>query len=571
LFSSREFLIQYSDLMPQNHTKNCSLLYMRLARKKKTSAGGISVINMEGRFWRDSCGFCLVSSQEYDECVSALRNSLLRDALKQADVSQRTVRKGSIQSSAMFSAANSIEFRGEIKAVRSAKDIVSFPGKYGPSGWGKAVAAAKDEFLDLSVSCVFLPNQSSLGFGEHAMDPETSACFCVSLYGERKPWGCQWFKEWTENVEVAVALDHKLQVYFFAGQNNEGEVPWSMLAEHGRLCEALLRGLSTEQQIQIRATQQYPFDGLGGSQKGEVAWLNRKGYAYESISVDNFLEDSTFSNLGNVCGTAGEPCVVSMNVTYIHIFLKVMLPLLHAGTKLSSAVVTFTRVSPYFGQHSKPCKCHQQYGRVNEQGCAGFSKWQQNVEAARVLKQELVVLYAEGAVGKGKSRPERIVEESCMRSDFFVRRTQFLEQLPVSEKGRIASAFSPERRDDSNGEEPGCDLTDEEERLFRASLTAEECHFLDEQVGLNYAQKAEVAWLDEQGYEYSEVDVTVWAEEQRARFPFLQDPALVSNQQSRIDNFDYYISRSKANGGYIDTSLPQWKSDWVLAAKGLPV
>jgi hypothetical protein len=449
--------------------------------------------------------------------------------------------------------------------VNGASNIASFPGKYGPSGWGKAVASAKDEFLDLSVSCVFLPNRSSLGFGEHALNPDIPGeCFCAALYGERKPWGCQWFREWIDNIEQAVALEHRLQVYFFVGQNTVGKVPWGMLAEHGRLCDALLDGLTAEQQAQVRATQQYPFDGMGGSQKGEVAWLERKGYKYESLSVDRFLDDAVFSNLGNVCGGAGVPCVVSFNTTYIHIFFLIVLPLLHSGTNLSSAIVSFSQTSPYFGQHNKPCRCEQLYGRANAQGCAGFAKWVQNVEEARARKQELVVLYAGGAVGKGKCPPAQIASDSRKRSEFFVRRARFLEQLPASEKERLA-ALSHTRRDDSKGEEPGCELTDEEELLFRASLTAEENVYLDEQVGLNYSQKAEVVWLDEQGYDYTEVDVAVWASEQRARFPFLQDPALLSDQHSRLAGSlfcgqnKFALYRTKANGGYVDTTLPEWR------------
>ena len=100
-----------------------------------------------------------------------------------------------------------------------------------------------------------------------------------------------------------------------------------------------------------------------------------------------------------------------------------------------------------------------------------------------------------------------------------------------------------------------------------ASLTAEENAYLDAQIGLNYAQKAEVAWLDERGYDYTELDVTVWAREQRARFSFLQDPSLLSTQRSRLASRKFALHRTKANGGYVDTTLPEWQAYALIDGK----
>jgi hypothetical protein len=49
---------------------------------------------------------------------------------------------------------------------------------------------------------------------------------------------------------------------------------------------------------------------------------------------------------------------------------------------------------------------------------------------------------------------------------------------------------------------------DEEERLYVASLVEDDRCFYEGHKGLGNSQKAEVAWLEEQGFPYEEVDVT---------------------------------------------------------------
>jgi hypothetical protein len=48
---------------------------------------------------------------------------------------------------------------------------------------------------------------------------------------------------------------------------------------------------------------------------------------------------------------------------------------------------------------------------------------------------------------------------------------------------------------------------DEEERLFVTSLSEDDRRFYEGHKGLGNSQKAEVAWLEEMGYEYEEMDV----------------------------------------------------------------
>jgi hypothetical protein len=512
---------------------------------------------MEARFLINSCGLCLISPKEYDEYVSALRDDLLRQASNSKPVNGEGLSPTfPTPLSPTFSAANSIEFRGKIKGVKGANNIASFPGKYGPSGWGRAVAEAKDEFLDMSVSCVFLPDPTSLGFGEHAMNPDTpSKCFCQSLYGERKPWGCVWFAEWVDNILHAVALDHKLQVYFFEGQNGVGKVSWGNLAEHGRLCDAILSGLSPEDQMKVRGTQQYPFDGLGGSQKGEVAWLDKKGYTYESSCVGDFLHGSKYT-MQEANADVGGLCVASLHGSSVYVNFTVLFPLVRREL-LNSAAVMFLPDSPYYSQHSRTCCCKELYGESGEQrradgaqGCGWFDKWRHNIEDARARGQQLVVLFAGGMVGKGKVASwGECGPEAYKRNVFFRRRNLFLAGLSVAENERLASTRD-ERRDDFSGEKPGSERLDEEEKLFRASLTDEDNAYLDQQMGLSNSQKAEVAWLDHMGYQYTEIEAAVWAKDQRAAHAFLNDSALIEKQLNHANAINGF-TRIDENAGYV--------------------
>jgi hypothetical protein len=69
-------------------------------------------------------------------------------------------------------------------------------------------------------------------------------------------------------------------------------------------------------------------------------------------------------------------------------------------------------------------------------------------------------------------------------------------------------------RDDSKGEQPGSERGDEEERLWKETLSEEDRAFLEMHKGLGNSQKAEVAWLEKMhketgndGYLYEEIDV----------------------------------------------------------------
>jgi len=119
-----------------------------------------------------------------------------------------------------------------------------------------------------STACVFLPEGDPLsGVHEPNVDESTTDCYCIRLYGKAQPWGCAWFKKWKENVARAVEVGQPLWVIHFLGQVGVGDhLCWEDLAARGY--DSLRDGI-----------------GLGASQKGEVAWLKRCGYAFHKRDV----------------------------------------------------------------------------------------------------------------------------------------------------------------------------------------------------------------------------------------------------------------------------------------------
>ena len=97
-------------------------------------------------------------------------------------------------------------------------------------------------------------------------------------------------------------------------------------------------------------------------------------------------------------------------------------------------------------------------------------------------------------------------DEALYRASFWQAKQAFIQALPPIEIARL-DRLSSDPRDDSMGEAPGSSRGDEEERLFVALLSEEDRRFYEGHRGLGNSQKAEVAWLEEMGYAYEEVDV----------------------------------------------------------------
>ena len=204
--------------------------------------------------------------------------------------------------------------------------VSSWPGKY-ESAWDALVLASRGGHLSAAV--VFLP-QGSRHFGIHDPIPTAEkvpgACWCTPLYGEQKPWGCRWWTRWIQNIEEAIKKGAELQVYFFHNMKGKGKVESFATAgaEHLRREQIFCRKgeFKQSQEFQSAVTagleelsmkkcgdgsSQYSreehrlflswldeedreflvsSEGLGNSQKAEVAWLQRKGYPYTEVEVD---------------------------------------------------------------------------------------------------------------------------------------------------------------------------------------------------------------------------------------------------------------------------------------------
>ena len=216
---------------------------------------------------------------------------------------------------------HTIVFEGNVLPKR--ETVCSWPGKYA-TAWDELVAGSRQN--DISAAVVFLPKGSEhFGFhdpipAKHDLRDLHGECWCTPLYGEQKPWGCRWWSKWIDNVELAVSQDCTLVVYYFNGMKGNGRVKDFTTAgeEHMRreaifrckdaflksdtfqnALEAGLKQLSKEQGpdssspysrevhrlfLATLLEEDRRFleasEGLGNSQKAEVAWLERNGYQY---------------------------------------------------------------------------------------------------------------------------------------------------------------------------------------------------------------------------------------------------------------------------------------------------
>jgi len=224
-----------------------------------------------------------------------------------------------------------IFFKGKVLGRRPC--VCSWPGKY-ESAWDALVESSRKG--KMSAAVVFLP-EGSKEYGHHDLryaHDKNKGCWCRVLYGEPKPWGCRWWTHWIANIEKAVKRGAELQVYFFEKKNGQGKVQSFETAgkEHMRreainsrkkkfeysvvfnnAKDAGLQELSKDKvadgSSQYSREYQRLFlswlpeedrnfleasEGLGNSQKAEVAWLEKKGYAYTEVEIDvaKWLRDS---------------------------------------------------------------------------------------------------------------------------------------------------------------------------------------------------------------------------------------------------------------------------------------
>jgi hypothetical protein len=157
------------------------------------------------------------------------------------------------------------------------------------------------------------------------------------MYGEKKAWGCKWFQLWREHIVKAVSLDQRLQGFYFEGRAGKGKIEPTSTMTAWEACredatrrnkligmkrdsirsllpqeKARLDRMSNERRddsmgeapgsergdeeermfvVALREDDRRFYErhiGLGNSQKAEVAWLEKMGFAYEEVDVRDF-------------------------------------------------------------------------------------------------------------------------------------------------------------------------------------------------------------------------------------------------------------------------------------------
>jgi hypothetical protein len=94
-------------------------------------------------------------------------------------------------------------------------------------------------------------------------------------------------------------------VYYFPGQVGQGKIKWEDAAAHALFRDKVLgewpkdeagwaRTLSKkEEEVYVGglvAEERHAVSGLGGSQKAEVAWLDKHGIPYKELDVHDFID-----------------------------------------------------------------------------------------------------------------------------------------------------------------------------------------------------------------------------------------------------------------------------------------
>ena len=221
-----------------------------------------------------------------------------------------------------------IRFEGSVIRERGRPCVASWPGKYA-GAWESLVSQGRNG--EVSAAVVFLPPGTD-DYGKCDSIPLAEGlpgtCWCTPLYGEQKPWGCRWFTKWRENIETAVESGAELEVYYFQNQVGKGKVKsfetagednlqreginkkqdFEKSPEFEQALDAGLGNLSKEPRgdgssqysrearrlfLASLSETEHEFiaasEGLGNSQKAEVAWLQKKGYEYWEVDVSTWL------------------------------------------------------------------------------------------------------------------------------------------------------------------------------------------------------------------------------------------------------------------------------------------
>ncbi|CAE7232567.1 unnamed protein product [Symbiodinium natans] len=272
-------------------------------------------------------------------CIFCVGCRSCRFAAEDAEA-QRALSEEQSQAKVQVQEANkrTIVFQGSVLPDRRWPCIVSWPGKY-EGAWDELVAASRRG--QVSAGVVFLPKTTPM-YGKHDPIPPAEhipgTCWCDPLYGGEQEHGCRWWSLWIKNIDAAHSIGAPLHVYFFkdavgkgkiesfdiAGRENrrrqdinkrreefkkseqftclqmemarlrKSEPLWrfwtanrfDQSSHYSREEERCFREWLPREESEILKMS----EGLGTSQKAEVAWLKRKGYDYKMIDVSYWLD-----------------------------------------------------------------------------------------------------------------------------------------------------------------------------------------------------------------------------------------------------------------------------------------
>lgn len=140
----------------------------------------------------------------------------------------------------------------------------------------------------------------------------------------------------------------------------------------------------------------------------------------------------------------------------------------------------------------------------------------ENIEKAVCCGVELHVFFFENMKGQGKVQSFATAgAEHCQRECVWQKKKEFEDSADYREAvGAGLDSLSKDVGEDSSSQH-----SREFQRLFLAWLSQEDRDFLTASEGLGNSQKAEVAWLERKGYQYTEVDIIqidrLWASRAR--------------------------------------------------------
>jgi hypothetical protein len=152
-------------------------------------------------------------------------------------------------------------------------------------------------------------------FGRHVDNAETPGkCYCHTLYGTPKVWGCYWFELWKSHVVLAHFRKQVVQVFYFPGQVGQGKIKWEDCAEQSIRRDSVMsnwpkddvgwaKKMSAADEAayvaSLREEERHCCIGLGGSQKAEVAWLEKHGIPFDELDVGEASFSATNSTPQN--------------------------------------------------------------------------------------------------------------------------------------------------------------------------------------------------------------------------------------------------------------------------------